>query len=960
MAREKRYEMFLNDEWVEIESYATGMLEQLAAAGIETREAGAIPVEPMNYVPLPGAGGTKGKTKIKPASLEAVHAGKPEYEYDPLMDDSLGFGGTYVNQQYVPTAEQLAMRKHPLAECERCSLCKARYVPSEGPVDATMLVVGEAPGHEEVAYKRPFIGLSGKVLNSAFEQVGIDRENTVWLTNAALCRPPGNKINDYPDAPERCRARLEAEILEHKEAQVIVAAGRTAAEQLSALTGHTKRISITKERGQWMFPMQGSRIKQDIMLTVHPAYVLRTPSTYTHFRRDLLNAMKGPQPHPLQQKPKLIVYETIAEFEAWAESVEEGSWLAFDVETAQTHWFDRIDVPKDPLLMLALCNKQGEGVVIPSNFYVVRGDWVISDDEMDVRDLCCLENSRIDPILEKLFKKTKTTAHNGKFDWLFLRSYGHYARVDFDTMLAHYALDEVKGTHGLKQIAAEKYGVGDYEGQLVKMYLSSVNDKYDKIPFWPFAQYAVWDVAITLQLREDLENELKRHELYHYPFQNVLMKASERLAVVEFHGMMVDVPYLYKWKEKLEQEQAAYLDELRAICGKPELNPNSSKQLAVIIYDELGFVPPATSYVPHRSTGKKAIELIGEELKEHPIIVKLGQYRRVTKILVSYIKNILNIVGSDGRVHCSYLIHGTETGRLSAREPALQTIPRGSGDHYGAMIRGAFTAPPGRKLVFGDYSQAELRIWGAVSHEPFLLKVFEEGRDLHSEAALMLYGEGYTKENRMFCKFFNFAYAYGGNEKSFAGHFQLPLQKAIAFVHEYEKLMPGAKQWRWDVFKEAKRRGYCETVTGRRRRFPLITPESVDDVKKSAANMPIQGAASDLDLLAACELVEEGYEVVILVHDSIGIECDEADAPRVAARLEKAMMDVAIAWFPEVKWKVDVDIQDRWTVRPDEDEDALVIVDGEVVKEEDLVTLVLEAAQSEEDVELVPAAVDAR
>lgn len=830
--------------------------------------------------------------------------------------------------EHVPTDEERALRKHPAAVCERCPLRGEVMVPSFGPDDPDYIFVGEAPGQEEVGYGKPFVGWSGRVLRSGLEQVGIDAERS-WFTNAALCHPPDNKINEYSEALSCCLPRLAEEIEAHPSAPYVVAVGKSGAESCMSLIGQPRNVTITRERGSWKRPTAQARVQRDLFMTVHPAFVLRTPSLFSVFVNDLRRATQGPTDNPLQHAPKVIRPSTRAELAEELALIPDGAWVSFDIETEQTTYFDRPGRPASQVLMIAICYDIGSAIIVPSSYYRLRGD-LPPDFE------CVLEDQEVTEMVSSMFDRVQLCAHNGKFDSLFLLQKPYRPRVDFDTMLAHYALVEIRGTHGLKQLATDRYGVDDYEEALIKRYLKSQNDNYGKIPYMPFSAYAAWDVAITLQLRADLQAELERQGLYEWPFKNVLMPASECLTQVENNGILLDVPYMEHWKTVMEGEQETYLRELREMSGYPELNPNSTRQLARIIYDDLGFKPYEGKFVPYRSTNKRAFELVGAGLSSHPFVKKLQQFRRVTKMLSSYVNNILDVVGVDGRVHCTYLIHGTETGRLSAREPALQTIPRGS-DKYGSVIRGAFTVPPGHKLVMGDYSQAELRIWAAFTQEPFLIEVYESGRDLHSEAALKLFGEGYTKEQRIFCKFFNFAYAYGGNDKSFAGHFQLPIHEATAFVRQYEKAMPGARIWRNQVFRDARKKGYCETVTGRRRRFPLITPDSLDEVKKAAANMPTQGTASDLTLLSLVRLVREGYKVVITVHDSIGIECLEADAPQVAAHLEDVMRETGEQWVPGVKWKVEVEILDRWTIRPDED-DVVLDADAEVDELEDVDT----------------------
>lgn len=355
------------------------------------------------------------------------------------------------------------------------------------------------------------------------------------------------------------------------------------------------------------------------------------------------------------------------------------------------------------------------------------------------------------------------------------------------------------------------------------------------------------------------------------------------------------------------------------MVGDSRFNPNSTQQVAHVLYDVYGFKPARSKHFPLRSTCAAALKQIGPELENHVFTKLFMQYRRIGKLLSSYVNPILSLVDVNGYVHASYRLLGAETGRLSATDPAIQTLPRAARDKYGPMIRAAFIAEHGWKLVMADYSQAEMRVWAHLCQDPFLLKCYREGRDLHSEGAIRLFGPNYTKEQRTWVKNFNFAYVYGGNEYSFAGQYNLPISEAAAFVREYEAMMPVARAWRELAFQDALRKGYVETPFGRRRRFTLITPETHDEIRKTAWNFPPQSIASDLTLLSLCVLTEENYNVVLNVHDSIGEHVVAQDAEEAGRRMREVMVATGEKYVTSVPWVVDVDIQDRWSLQLDDD-----------------------------------------
>ena len=522
-------------------------------------------------------------------------------------------------------------------------------------------------------------------------------------------------------------------------------------------------------------------------------------------------------------------------------------------------------------------------------------------------------------MLNEMFAREDLTfiAHNGKFDVIVLRTAEVYARCDFDTLLAHYSIQELRGTHGLKRLALEYYGLRDYEEELVHRHMKSRNDKYSKIPYLDLGLYCVWDVIVTLQLRYDLEEQMILDNVLEEPFYSLLMPLQHALTEVEWRGVPLDVEYLRMWQLKLFDHMDSLIDRLAAYADDPDFNPNSPKQVAHILYVELG-VPrpkPGTNVKPN-STSKQALSPILPG--EYEFVDVLREYRRAHKINRTYMAMLQKFASSDGRVHPSGLVHGTEVGRLAVRDPSIQTIPRPYEDMYGAMVRSAFVAPEGYKFVAADYSQAELRVAAVLSGDPFLIKSYVEGRDHHTEVAIAMHGEGYTRAQRNRTKMFNFSYLYGGSVYSFARDSELPIDVAREYILEYNRVMPVLAEYKRDQFKRAKTKGYVLSPFGRKRRFPLITNANKDDVRKSATHAPVAGTASDLTQFSLIEAEKQGLYSVMTVHDSIIVLAKDEEAVAVGAQLQKIMHDTAAGFFPEVPWKVDVDITDRWAKTPEE------------------------------------------
>lgn len=779
-------------------------------------------------------------------------------------------------------------QKAPHALCEECSLYRFPFVPTYAPEKAEIAIIGEGPGYNETVKGEPFVGQSGKLLHAAFERYGVDYEN-VWRSNIVCCRPPNNREPSRKEI-KCCKPRLLAE-LEDFGGSIIVPVGKVAGDVMLEEAGYLVE-KVSERRGHW-FEWNGKQL----VPTWHPAYVLRRPGSANEFFGDIQRALTGSPEHFLQDAPMWTNIETPHDLEKELQRVPKEARVAFDLETDQTMWYDRPDELGDEILMMGFAWRSDHGFVIHPD--VLHSEWGID-------------------ILNDFFDRQDITfvAHNGKFDVIFLRTIGIEARTDFDTMLAHYTLWEVTGTHGLKTLALEYFGLEDYEQDLVQRYLRSRNDRYSKVPYNEMALYCAWDVVVTLELSISLEDKLLREGLFEWPFNCLLMPMQKALTEVEWEGIPIDRKYVEEWQDKLFDYADNLENEMQNIAEDPLFNPRSPQQVAYVLYDKLGLPRPRVRGVSPNSTAKKALMHIEEGTSE--FVDTLRAYRRVHKMNRSYLKNLLLYADTEDRVHPSALIHGTEVGRLSFRNPAIQTIPRPYEDVYGAIVRGAFVAPPGWKFIVADYSQAELRVVAILSEEPFLLNAYKKGRDIHSEVAIGMYGDDFDKGQRVLAKMFNFSYIYGGSEYSFAEDAGLPIEKARAFVRDYNNLMPKLLEYKQNQFQLARTQGYVESPFGRRRRFPLITQSNLDDVRKASVHMPVASTASDLTQLSLIGMVDSGIHVVLTVHDSNGAIAPVDEAEDVAKEMQSIMVTTASNFFPQIPWVVDYDIRDRWSPLPEE------------------------------------------
>jgi len=774
------------------------------------------------------------------------------------------------------------LNKLPGARCDECSLRECPVVPPTGPKDAKLVVIGEAPGAQEEKQGEPFVGPSGQLLDYALKKNGVDPKE-VYKTNVVMCRPPDNR---EPDAMEvdACRPRL---IMEMQDTTgPVLALGKVASEALD-LTSYGRGTVVDFDG-------------RKVMHTYHPAYILRKPDDSGILFDDIERLVNNNiVRNPKWEDPDVVFITDPEELDNVLSAVPDGTWVAFDTETDNTKWFKSYDgTPADPLLMLQLAWEDEWAVVID--------------------DVMLYDTPGVPAILNRFFSRVKTAAHNGKFDQIFLLSHiGVNVKLDFDTMIAHYAIDE-NALHGLKELSFKYFGIPDYEERLIKQYLRSRNDRYSKIPFEPFAKYGAIDVIMVLQFRKMFQQVLERQGRLEWPFQKVMMRANNNFVKMEIRGIQFDVPYLQQVQETMQIEMDRLQKKAGELVGLPDINLQSPQQVAVVVYDMLGFPQPKNRRLPARSTNHAAME---PHKGKHPFIDTLMEYRRVAKMKNSYADNIYEALDENGVVHTTFLQHQNEVGRLSARNPALQTIPRGENekDHkgfWGAMIKACFIARPGMKLGVVDYSQAELRVAAVEANEPFLYDVYEHGRDLHTEVAIAMFGPNWTKEQRMQTKMFNFSYLYGGSEYSFAQDAGLPINVARKFVQDYNAVMPKLAEYRKEQFRLLCEQGYVQSRFGRRRNFEIITRMNMDDARKACVHAPIAGTASDLTLLSGCELEEEEYNVLILVHDSVVLEMPAEQADEIVAHAVEVFETTGQTYMPQVKWKADPEVRIRWCDPP--------------------------------------------
>ena len=747
-----------------------------------------------------------------------------------------------------PKTAQAIDAKAPFADCATCPLRDEPIVYGNGPDKADIVITGEAPGRDEVRSGIPFIGKAGQLLNKVLNHHGINRDE-VYTTNTVLCRPPGNRT---PTANEvkHCRERLVHEV-KARSPEKVLAVGAVAAK---AILGTTEGITSLRLGG----PKQSDELGASVVPTFHTAAALRNPDLFPAIVEDCKKLAShitvGWEPTNYK-----VADERTAEI-MFRRQLEYTDLLSLDIE---------IDVPYDRhqprFLCIGISHKPGTAVVYPERVL-----------------------DRIKHRLTEGFKSHRWLMQNGKYDTQFLWGYGiPTAKVDEDSMLMHYATNEIKGTHDLEQLATEILGAPFYKKEA-----KSAITKNAPLSFLEpetLYQYNATDADVTYRLLEPLHKEMTKDGVTDV-YNTLLIPGSNALAHMEYRGVRIDQDKL----NALEEELSSSMYEREKRLSKWVDNPRSPMQVKAALERMLG----------HEILNTSAAVLQGiAENYNLDFVDDMLEYRAHHKILSTYVKGLKKHI-IRGIVHPTFLLHGTESGRLSCRRPNLQNIPI---DH---PVRECYTASDeDHVLLEADYGQVEFRLAAIFSGDPWLLEQFRAGRSLHKETANALFGPDHSAREYVHAKTVNFGILYGRQAKALAAQLKIPVYKAQAMIDSVFKRSPNLLTYRRFIEKEIDTRGHLTSAFGRKRRFWLVTSENRQDVYREGYNFPIQSAASDIMLTALLQL--ERFNPVITVHDSIifDIHKDELEEAIVAIRetMENANpfdIPITVDFSWDYRWKI--------------------------------------------------------
>lgn len=398
-----------------------------------------------------------------------------------------------------------------------------------------------------------------------------------------------------------------------------------------------------------------------------------------------------------------------------------------------------------------------------------------------------------------------------------------------------------------------------------------------------------------------IEQAITRDNLT-YVYETIEKPLLPLVHEMQNNGIKVDCEYLKKLSDEYHVELTRYEKKIWDYAGR-EFNINSPKQLGEILFDEMNLHAKGLKKTAGGARSTRESEL--EKLREaHPIVEEIFRYRELQKLLSTYIDTIPKLVAEDGRLHSKFNQAGTTTGRFSSNDPNLQNIPIKS--ELGKRIRDAFVADKGSKLVSFDYSQIELRIAAMLSQDPYLLKVFQEKKDVHAAVASRVFGvpeDKVTPDMRRRAKVINFGILYGMGVSALKTNLGTDRAEAQEFYDSYFIQFPSIRGYLDGVIEEAKKKGYTETLCGRRRHFSAFKsklPFMIAMAERMAINAPIQGTSADLIKLAIIQVEEylkkhnlkDEVKLILQVHDELVYETKEDKVETVSKEIEKIMEDV--------------------------------------------------------------------
>lgn len=606
-----------------------------------------------------------------------------------------------------------------------------------------------------------------------------------------------------------------------------------------------------------------------------------------------------------EQDYKLIL--TATDLAEWLQDARQTNCLAFDTETTG------LTPALAELVGISLATRAGRACYIPLG-HGKKFDLLGGQDDMPKQPAIKEIRDILDPYLgdQSIIK----IGHNAKYDvqMLGLAGFVEIAPID-DTMLLSYVTDGSSHGHGLDELAetycAHKMISYDEVTGTGKSRIS-----FAEVPLDKACDYAAEDADFTLRLYDIFKPRIAQEKVA-VVYEDIERPLVPVIARMEQTGIKVDRNVLRQLSQNFAERIASLEQEIHELAGHP-FNVGSPKQLGVVLFDEMGLQGGSKTKTGDWSTAANVLEKLAAE--GHDFVQKILDWRHLSKLRSTYTESLQDSINpANGRVHTSFSMALTNTGRLSSSDPNLQNIPIRTEE--GRLIRTAFVADKGYKLLSADYSQIELRLVAEMADIKALKDAFRNGEDIHARTAAEVMGlklEEVTPDIRRQAKAINFGIIYGISGFGLSKQLDCSVSEASAYIRTYLERFPELNKFMEKSKEEARKFGYVTTWYGRKCYISGISdknPSIRNFGERQAINAPLQGTAADIIKLAMIRIDDilknkhPDVRLLLQVHDELVLEVPETKIDEIAALVKEEMEKIAQFSVPLV---VETGIADNW------------------------------------------------
>ncbi len=616
---------------------------------------------------------------------------------------------------------------------------------------------------------------------------------------------------------------------------------------------------------------------------VAPAIIASGPGHLAATRAEAMRAL------PFDHK----AYETITDLmqlDSYLATARDRGLIAVDTETTS------LDPMVADLVGISLCSAPGRACYIPLGHIGEGATDLFGGGNLVAGQLSAdAVFAHLKPILED--QSVLKIAHNMKYDWLIFKQHGIEVSPLEDTLLLSYVLDAGRTDHGMDVLAEKYFGHKPISfAQVAGSGRTFIG--FARVPIDKATEYAAEDADVALRLWEVLKPRLPAESMSRV-YEGLERPMIDTLARMERRGVSIDRAILSRLSGEFAQDMARLEAEIFELAGEA-FNLGSPKQLGDILFGKMGLSGAKKTATGAWSTAAGVLEDLAEQ--GNPFARLILDWRQLSKLKSTYTDALPSYVNpSTHRVHTSYALAATTTGRLSSSEPNLQNIP--VRNEAGRKIRKAFIASEGHKLVSADYSQIELRLLAHIADIPQLKAAFAQGHDIHAMTASEMFGvpvEGMPSDVRRRAKAINFGIIYGISAFGLANQLGIPREEAGAYIKKYFERFPGIRAYMDETKKFCRENGYVATIFGRKCHYPRITASNPSERafnERAAINAPIQGSAADIIRRAmvrmdeALEKANLSAQMLLQVHDELVFEVPDNEVDATIDLVRRVMVD---------------------------------------------------------------------